>query len=70
MMPDLPFMDRMSIVFLLCVLVMALFALVPSTPDEGEPVTLRAGLFRTDKIFKIASAVVILLLAAIYIMWW
>ena len=70
MMPDLPFMDRMGIVFMLCVMVMGLFALLPPLTDEGEPIKLGGGIFRTDKSFKYASVVVLVLLAAIYILWW
>jgi SSS family solute:Na+ symporter len=68
--PAMPFMNRMGVVFLLCVLVMILFGMMHTTKREDKSITLSAALFRTTASFRWGSAVLLLLLIFLYAIWW
>lgn len=68
--PELPFMDRMMIVFLICLLIMVVSAFVEKKPESDKSIVLEKGMFRTCLGFKIASAVIIATLIVIYTIWW
>lgn len=68
--PELPFMDRMMIVFLICLLIMVVSAFVEKKPESDKSIVLEKGMFRTGLGFKIASAVIIATLIVIYTIWW
>lgn len=68
--PSLPFMDRMGIVFLLCMGMIALFALIENKGPHPKAIDLHKGLFSTSKGFKIAAAGVIVILIALYAIFW
>lgn len=70
LLPEVPFMDRMIYVFLLCAALIVIFALLSKKTVDVEKVTYPKGLFKTSTGFKIGSVLIILLLALIYIMWW
>ena len=70
LLPGVPFMDRMMIVFALCFLVIVLFALFEKKPIEQEKVEYPKGLFKTSTTFKICAIAIIAILAALYIIWW
>lgn len=68
--PGVPFMDRMMIVFALCFLVIVLFALFEKKPIEQEKVEYPKDLFKTSTGFKICAIAIIAILAFLYIIWW
>ena len=68
--PGVPFMDRMMIVFALCFLVIVLFALLEKKPIEQEKVVYPKGLFKTSTGFKVCAVAIIAILAFLYIIWW
>lgn len=68
--PELPFMDRMMIVFLICLLIMVVSAFVEKKPESDKSIVLEKGMFSTGLGFKIASAVIIATLIVIYTIWW
>lgn len=70
LLPDVPFMDRMMIVFALCFLLIVLFALIEKKPVEQEKVSYPKGLFKTSVPFKVGAAVIIAILVFIYAIWW
>ncbi len=70
LLPGLPFMDRMGLVFLLCCALIWIFAVVENKPVEAAKTEYPAGLFRTTTAFKIGAAGIIAILVAIYAMWW
>lgn len=70
LLPGIPFMDRMSIVFLLCFALIVLFAMFPKKPVDESKVSYPKGLFSTSKGFKISSAIIIAILVFIYAIWW
>jgi len=69
-MPELPFMDRMGIVFLLCVAVMVVSAYLERSKDSRKSIELSSDLFGTSRGFKVASAIIVVALVAIYTVWW
>ena len=67
--PDLPFMDRVGLVFLLCVGLSVVWSLLRPRPQEGfvDP----AGVsFTTTQGFNISAVVVTLILIFFYTVWW
>ncbi|MCD8101183.1 MAG: sodium/sugar symporter [Alistipes sp.] len=70
LLPAVPFMDRMGYTFLLCCLLIVLFAVFSKKTVAVEKVTYPKGLFKTSTGFKVGSAIIIVLLAIIYIAWW
>ena len=68
--PELPFIDRVGIVFLLCA---ALGIIVSKMEGKGEhPDAIEYGEIDTSTStgFNLASLVIILMLAGLYIVWW
>lgn len=66
--PALPWMDRMSIVFLLCC---GLIVLLGSRKQANDiRFAISASLFRTSKLFNILSCVIIAILIGLYWLWW
>ena len=66
--PELPWLDRMGIVFLLCC---GLIILLGSGKQMNEEYTThRPGLFRTSRLFNILSLIVIAILVTFYCLWW
>ncbi len=66
--PELPWLDRMGIVFLLCC---GLILLMGSRKAENsKDLTLSPGLFKTPLLFNILSFVVIIILVVLYYIWW
>jgi len=70
--PELPFMDRMSLVFLLCLLLMVIVSLMSraNTSSTDTSVSLDDVSFATEKSFNIAALGVIVILTALYSIWW
>lgn len=68
--PAIPFMNRMMYVFLICCLVIVLFAELSKKKVDAGQVTYPKGLFKTTVGFKIGAALIIAILAVIYIWWW
>lgn len=66
--PELPWMDRMGIVFLMCcalIVVMGKKGLPDSGYTRHDP-----ALFRTGKVFNLLSLVILLILIGFYYIWW
>lgn len=66
--PELPWLDRMGIVFLLCcglIIVMG-----RRSVQQETYIAINRNLFRTPALFNILSVVVLLILIAFYWMWW
>jgi SSS family solute:Na+ symporter len=68
LLPALPWMDRMGIVFLLC-LGLILF-IGGKRSDREKYVGLNADLFKTTPLFNVLSMVVIVILIIFYCLWW
>jgi SSS family solute:Na+ symporter len=69
--PDIPFMNRVSIVFIVCLIAaMGVSLAKPATVREVNTVNLVGVSYKTSWVFNIAGAGVILILIALYKTWW
>ena len=66
--PDLPWMDRMGIVFLLCCLLIVL--LRDQKKDKQLFVHYKQGLFKTSTLFNVISLIIVVILVVFYYIWW
>lgn len=66
--PDLPWMDRMGIVFLLCCGLIVLLGKRVSANDHQLDIS--PSLFHTSKLFNIFSCIIIAILIGFYWLWW
>lgn len=68
--PELPFMDRVGLVFLLCLTLCYVVSMLgkPNTTDSS--VDLDKVSFETTKSFNIAALGVVVILTALYATWW
>ncbi|MFZ5628430.1 MAG: sodium/sugar symporter [Spirochaetota bacterium] len=67
--PLMPFMDRMLVVFLLCVAVMVASARVEKSPVAASA-PFEPGMFATTARFKFISVAIVVVLVVIYTAWW
>jgi len=70
--PELPFMDRMSYVFILCLGLMVIVSLMNRTSSSSSDtsVSLNDVSFVTERSFNIAATGVVIILTALYTLWW
>jgi solute:Na+ symporter, SSS family len=69
--PDIPFLDRMAMVFGIALALAVLISLLrPAKTAEVNQIVTSDVSYRTDMVFNVASLGVILILAALYITWW
>lgn len=68
--PWVPFMDRMLIVFVLCVGVMVASALIERKTTEANTLAIEPGMFATSLGFKLTSFFITGVLVAVYAWWW
>jgi solute:Na+ symporter, SSS family len=65
---EMPFLDRMGMVFLICVLVMIVLGYV--LPRENKGLEIDASMFKTDSSFAIGMAVVLAIISYLYFYFW
>lgn len=68
--PDLPFMDRMALVFLAALALAVLVSLARPAPRASNLITMEGVSYRTPPSFNIGALGVILVLIALYAAWW
>jgi len=68
--PGLPWMDRMLIVFFLCVLTVFVTAIVERKGVSDKAIEITPGLFKTSRTFNIVSAIIMAILVLFYTLWW
>ena len=68
--PELPFIDRMGVVFLILAAVMITISLVQSGKDQPNSIELSPSLFRTSPKFNVGAIMIIGILTALYIVYW
>ena len=68
--PDLPFVNRIWAVFLLSAVAGIIASLMTAAPRSDQPVDLGGISFATNKLFNIASVIVVVALVAIYALLW
>lgn len=65
---QVPFLDRMGIVFVICVVVMVILGLV--MPDEKKGLAIDASMFLPHRSFVIGAVVVIAIISYLYGHFW
>ncbi|GEA12075.1 sodium/sugar symporter [Alteromonas sp. KUL49] len=68
--PELPFIDRVGLVFLLCVVLAIVTSLAEKNGINENAVDLNDIEFKTTSGFNVASIAVVCLLIAFYTVWW
>ena len=68
--PELPFIDRVGLVFLLCVAIAVSFSVFAGNRNQDGAVSLRDIQFATTNGFNFSAVLVALILAALYATWW
>ncbi len=68
--PDMPFMDRVGVVFLLALVLGVVISLFTPKPAEDKVIDLGGIQFGTSALFNVGSVVVVAALVAIYAVWW
>jgi SSS family solute:Na+ symporter len=69
--PDLPFMDRMTLVFIILVVLMVVMSLASKKQtDESKLVVIDTKMFRCTPGFIVGSTIIVGILAALYIVFW
>lgn len=68
--PEMPFLDRMGYVFLLCLLIIVAMGVIWPKPNVDKEIVLDKKLFKTSFLFKVGAALIALILLLIYTVWW
>ncbi len=69
--PDYPFLDRMTITFVIIVLIMIMISLFrKSSPDESHAIIIDKKDFRVSHAFILGSVIIMGILAALYTVFW
>jgi SSS family solute:Na+ symporter len=68
--PDLPFMDRVGLVFLLCLAIAVTITLLENKGNSPKAVDLEHIDYRTSTGFNLAALAVAIILLAFYSAWW
>jgi SSS family solute:Na+ symporter len=68
--PDIPFLDRMGLCFLIITVLMVVISMMQNKGADHKGIILEKGLFHTSMKFNIAAFAVCAMLAAIYAVFW
>lgn len=68
--PDLPFMDRIGLVFLVSCAVLIIISLIENKGDDRKAIDVDKGLFHTSTLFNASAILITCILAAIYALLW
>lgn len=68
--PELPFMDRVGVVFLICLALCYVVSMLGKPNTEDSSVDLDKVSFATTKSFNVATVGVVVILTALYATWW
>ncbi|HEX4372838.1 MAG TPA: hypothetical protein VHZ50_05970 [Puia sp.] len=68
--PDYPFLDRMSIVFVILVALVIIISLASNKKDHSKAVIVDTKMFRSSTGFIIGSVIIVGILAALYTVFW
>jgi len=70
LMPGLPFLDRMGVVFLLALALAVVLSLATPATPQANRIETREVVYRTSAAFNIGAAGVLVILVALYTAWW
>lgn len=70
LLPDYPFIDRVGVVFVICLALAIIISLMGKQVDHPQAVDVRDMDFSTSKSFNIQALIIVLILIAFYATWW
>ncbi len=70
MLPEMPFLDRMGVVFLILSAILVVFSLIQNKTDDPKGIQLSKKLFYTDPVFNIGAMILSAIVAVLYIIYW
>jgi solute:Na+ symporter, SSS family len=68
--PDLPFLDRMAVVFIATLVLAVVVSLIRPQAAEANQVVTRDVSYTTPASFNIAALAIVMILVALYATWW
>lgn len=68
--PEVSFIDRMGYVFLLCAATMFLLGWLKKPANASKAIIIDPALFRTTRLFKGLSILIMVILSTIYYIFW
>ena len=68
--PEMPFLDRMGVVFLILSAILVVFSLIQNKTDDPKGIQLSKKLFYTDPVFNIGAMILSAIVAVLYIIYW
>lgn len=68
--PTLPFLNRMGMVFLILSVIVVIITLIESREDSPKAFKIPTDLFHTDTVFNVGSIGIFAILAVFYTVWW
>jgi SSS family solute:Na+ symporter len=68
--PSLPFLNRMGVVFLILSAIVVVITLFESREDSPKAIKIDKGLFHTDIVFNVGAIGIFAILAVFYTIWW
>lgn len=68
--PDMPFMDRVGVVFILCLVIGVMVSFLQKPSEEGKAVKLSDINFSTTRGFNIGAVTITVMLVVLYGIWW
>ncbi len=68
--PALPFLNRMGVVFLILSAIVVVITLLESREDSPKAIKIDRNLFRTDTVFNVGAIGIFAILAVLYTIWW
>jgi solute:Na+ symporter, SSS family len=69
-MPELPFMDRVGVVFLLALALAVIVSLIKPAPASANTIDMKGMTYTTSPGYNLASVGVVAILIALYTIWW
>jgi SSS family solute:Na+ symporter len=67
---EVPFLDRMGYVFLICLFIIWIFAVIENKPTSDKVIALKKEMFKTTTGFKIGALLIVIILIILYSIWW
>lgn len=64
--PEIPFLDRMGYVFLICLFVIWLFAIIENKKTEAKAIVFEKSMLKTSTGFKIGAIIIVVILIVLY----
>jgi len=68
--PDMPFIDRMGVIFIILSLIVIIMSLIENRGDDPKAIKLDKSIFKTDNVFNISAIVLSAVIGVIYILFW